>query len=268
MNPDTWLVALDVDGTLLHADGEISPTTVEQVRRLERAGHHVMLASGRSPGATIPVTDALGITPEYLVCSNGAVTLERDVHGGYRREHVEAFDPTAVLLTIRSHLSEAHFAVEDVTGRYLFTAPFPADAIGLDSDERAFVAFEELLHQPVARLIVVSPDHEAEDFLTAVDRMGLRQVTYAVGWSAWLDVAADGVNKATAMERVRRRLGIQRNRVMAVGDGHNDRELLAWAGEHGRGVAMGHAPAAVAAAASEITGSIDHDGLAQILATL
>jgi len=76
------------------------------------------------------------------------------------------------------------------------------------------------------------------------------------------------VNKATAMERVRRRLSIQRNRVMAVGDGHNDRELLAWAGAHGRGVAMGQAPAAVIAAASELTGSIDHDGLAQILATL
>ena len=269
MTTDAWLVALDIDGTLLRADGKVSASVVEQVRRLDHAGHHVMLASGRSPGATIPVLDALGIEPEYLVCSNGAVTLRRDeVTGGYRRHWVELFDPTTVLRTVRSHLGQADFAVEDGAGRYLFTAPFPADAVGLDSDELAFVSFEDLLHQLVARLVVVSPDREVADFLGIVERMGLRKVSYAVGWSAWLDIAADGVNKATAMERIRHRLGVQRDRVMAIGDGHNDLEMLAWAGRHGRGVAMGQAPAAVADAASEVTATVHDDGAAQILATL
>ena len=35
--------------------------------------------------------------------------------------------------------------------------------------------------------------------------MGLHRVSYAVGWTAWLDIAPDGVNKATALERVRER---------------------------------------------------------------
>jgi HAD superfamily hydrolase (TIGR01484 family) len=64
--------------------------------------------------------------------------------------------------------------------------------------------------------------------------MGLRQVSFAIGWTAWLDIAADGVNKATAIERVRVELDIPRERIMAVGDSHNDIELLSWAAESGR----------------------------------
>ena len=101
-----------------------------------------------------------------------------------------------------------------------------------------------------------------------VENMGLHRVSYAIGWTAWLDIAADGVNKATAMERVRIELGIPQERVMAVADGRNDIELLRWASERGRGVAMGHSPADVIEAASELTGTVHEDGLAQALASL
>jgi haloacid dehalogenase-like hydrolase len=64
-----WLVALDIDGTMLHEDGSISDAVIEQVRRVDAAGHQVMLATGRGSAATIPVLEHLGITPRFLVCS-------------------------------------------------------------------------------------------------------------------------------------------------------------------------------------------------------
>ena len=76
------------------------------------------------------------------------------------------------------------------------------------------------------------------------------------------------MNKAVAVERVRAELEIPRDRVLAVGDGRNDIDLLTWASERGRGVAMGHAPTEVLEAARELTGSVSEDGLAQVLATL
>ena len=72
--------------------------------------------------------------------------------------------------------------------------------------------------------------------------MGLHQVSYTVGWTAWLDIAPEGVNKSTALERVRGLLGFYLDRVMAVGDGRNDIEMLQWAAQQGRAVAMGQAP--------------------------
>lgn len=263
----SWLVALDIDGTTLREDGSISDAVIEQVRRLEAAGHQVMLATGRSCATTIPVLEPLGITPEFLVCCNGAITLRRDpaAPGGYRRQWVESFDPTEVLQSIHTQLANARFAVEDEFGHYRYTEPFPDATIGLDSEH---VAFDELLNRSATRLVVASPDHDMEDFLAVVEKMGLHRVSYAIGWTAWLDIAADGVNKATAMERVRVELGIPRERVMAVADGRNDIELLSWAAEGGRGVAMGHSPAELLDVAGEVTGSVHEDGLAQVLATL
>src|SRR5690606_28989200 len=91
------------------------------------------------------------------------------------------------------------------------------------------------------------------------------QVTYSVGWTAWLDIAPEGVNKATALERVRASLGIPRSQVLVAGDGRNDIDMFEWAKVEGRAVAMGQAPEEVQAAASEVTGSIEADGLATVL---
>ncbi|MDJ0323382.1 HAD-IIB family hydrolase [Cryobacterium sp. PH31-AA6] len=262
-----WLVALDIDGTTMHEDGTISQRVLEQVRRLDAAGHEIMLATGRSAATTLPVLDRLEIAPRYVVCSNGAITMHRDPDSptGYRREWVETFDPTDVLLSIKSHLTTARYAVEDEHGYYRYTEPFPDATIGLDSEH---VDFDDLLRHAATRVVVISPDHDMDDFLRVVDRMGLNRVSYAIGWTAWLDIAPDGVNKATAMERVRAEIGIPRDRVMAVGDGRNDIEMLQWAAVHGRGVAMGQAPDEVIAAAGETTGAVQDDGLAFALSSL
>lgn len=259
-----WLIALDVDGTVLREDGELADSVVRQVARVRDLGHEVTIATGRSVAMTLPILDRLSITPEYVVCSNGAITLKRDADApvGYSREFVETFDPSPVLTTVRESLEHANFAVEDETGLYRFTGWFPDGALGGASEE---VEFDELLGRVATRVVVISPEHAIEDFLSVVERMGLHKVSYNVGWTAWLDIAPDGVNKATALERVRGLLGVPRSRVLAVGDGRNDIDMLEWASLEGRGVAMGQAPPEVKSAASEETASDLDEGLARLL---
>ncbi|WP_330216824.1 HAD family hydrolase [Leifsonia xyli] len=76
------------------------------------------------------------------------------------------------------------------------------------------------------------------------------------------------MNKATAMERVRRALDIPLANVVAVGDGRNDLELLRWAGAEGWSAAMGQAPAEVKEAARTVTGAVVEDGVATLLDSL
>ncbi|MCU1440926.1 MAG: family hydrolase [Rhodoglobus sp.] len=262
---DPWLIALDVDGTVLREDGVMNDAVVKAVGRVRDAGHEVMIATGRSVAMTMPILDRLGISPQYVVCSNGAITLKRDPDAptGYARKYVETFDPSEVLTTIRGSLESANYAVEDETGMYLFTGYFPDGTLGAVSEK---VEFEQLLVTRATRVVVISPEHKIEDFLSVVERMGLHKVSYNVGWTAWLDIAPDGVNKSTALERVRETLGVPRSRVLAVGDGRNDIDMLEWAAAEGRGVAMGQAPTEVLAAANEITGTDLDDGVATLLA--
>jgi Cof subfamily protein (haloacid dehalogenase superfamily) len=266
VTPDSWVVALDIDGTVLHEDGTLSDATATEVARVVALGHEVMLATGRSVAMTLPVVDRLGITPQYLVCANGAIVMGRDPDAplGYAQVHVETFDPREVLTTIRGYLEGASYAVEDRDGIFRYTGSFPDGAL---SGANQKVDFDELLTVDATRVVVISPDHATEDFLSVVDRMGLHKVSYNVGWTAWLDIAPDGVNKATGLQYATDRLGVPTSRVMVVGDGRNDIDMLDWAVSGGGvGVAMGQAPAEVLAAASERTGTDVDDGVARALA--
>ncbi|MGN6326980.1 HAD family hydrolase [Pseudolysinimonas sp.] len=258
---DRWLVALDIDGTVLHEDGTLADRVVEAVQRVAAAGHEVMLATGRSVSLTLPILERLGLLSEHVVSANGAIVLGRDPEApvGYSRVHVDTFDPSEVLTTIREHLAGASYAVEDEEGLFRYAGSFPDGALAANSEQ---VAFDELLGLPATRVVVISPDHGTEEFLAVVDRMGLHQVTYNVGWTAWLDIAPDGVNKATGLEIVRERLGIPRENTLVIGDGRNDIDMLRWAGV---GIAMGQAPDEVIAASDRVTGTDLEDGVATAL---
>lgn len=260
-----WLVALDIDGTTMREDGVVTDTVIQAVRDAEAAGHEVMLSTGRSENMTVPLLERLGIEPKYLVCANGALTLQRTAEGAYERVHVETFDPTEVLQTIRGALENGAYGVEDETGHYLLSGDFPDDTMTASGDH---VDFERLLGVRATRVVVISPEHGLEEFLEIVDAMGLHKVSYTVGWTAWLDIAPEGVTKATAMERIREWLDIPRSRVFAAGDGRNDIDMLRWASTSGRGVVMGQAPDDVVDAGNELTGGVTADGLAAALDTL
>ncbi|NYD67469.1 HAD hydrolase family protein [Agromyces atrinae] len=263
---DRKLVALDIDGTVIHEDETLSLAVIDAVQRVRDLGHEVTLATGRSWETTHPILEKLEIEPRYVVCANGAMTMRRAEPGeaddhGYVREYIETFDPEPVLARIRSFLPEGRFMVEDAFGYRLYTEGMQ----DWNLTNAHQVEFAELFGVEATRVVVVSPDHELDDFLALVDEMGLHQVSYAIGWTAWLDIAPEGVNKATALERVRSWLGIELDRVVAVGDGRNDIEMFTWARAAGRPVAMGQAPAEVKDAAGEATGDVEHDGLVTVL---
>jgi Cof subfamily protein (haloacid dehalogenase superfamily) len=261
------LIVLDIDGTVILEDESLSPGVVEAVAHAQRAGHEVMIATGRSWEGTRGILRVLDIAPEYVVCSNGAVVLKRvDADElRYDRDHVETFDPAEVLAQLRQHLPDARYLVELPDGRRLYTEYL--DDWNLVHAQR--VTFEELAAQRVCRIVVVAPDKGEKDFVDLVGRIGLNQVSYAVGWTAWLDIAPQGVDKSTGLELVRTELGIDPAHVLVIGDGRNDVGMFRWALENGgRAVAMEQGPQEVREAAGETTTSVSAGGVAEVLRRL
>lgn len=258
------LVALDVDGTLVNHDGHMSPAVREAAQAVVEAGHLVVVATGRSLNATLPVIELIGLTRGYAVCSNGGVTLRIDtgLEDGYEVVDRVTFNPGPALRALRTKLPTAKFALEDEEGRFLSTERFQDATFGI---EAVGVDFDTLADSTAVRVVVSSAENTPEEFARAIESAGLHGVSYSVGWSAWLDIAAHGVTKASALESLRRELGVDPAHTVAMGDGRNDIEMLDWAA---RGVAMGQAPAEVAAVAKEITGTVEQDGAATVLRSL
>ena len=263
---DRWLIGLDIDGTLVHDDGYLSPEVVREVQRVKNLGHEVIIATGRAAANAVPVVRDLGIDHGFVVSSNGAVTVELDQEHpkGFKTVDVVTFDPAEVLAELIENLPDAHFAVEDVDGSYRFHRPFPTYALG---DQNFETPLEELMHHPVSRVVVLSPQHDVDEFLGLISKIGLASVSYAIGYTAWLDISPQGVTKASALENQRQRLGIANEQVLVMGDGRNDIEMFQWAkAGGGLAFAMGQAPEEVQLAATDVTSSVTDDGVARVLA--
>ena len=121
------LIALDLDGTTIHHDGTMSPAVREAVREVADSGVHVVIATGRAIVAAMPLVAHLGLDHGFVVCSNGAVTLELDAEepAGYRILETVTFDPAPALAMLRGTWPDAVFAVEEIGIGFKVSAPFP-----------------------------------------------------------------------------------------------------------------------------------------------
>jgi hydroxymethylpyrimidine pyrophosphatase-like HAD family hydrolase len=118
-------------------------------------------------------------------------------------------------------------------------------------------------------VVVLSPDHDVDEFLGLMAKVGLQSVSYAIGYTAWLDIAPKGIDKGHALEQLRQSYNIPGERTLVMGDGRNDIEMFRWARSlGGYAYAMGQAPEEVKLEATAVTAAVDQDGVAQVLEAL
>lgn len=250
------VVALDIDGTLVDHEGVLPEKVRRSVRRVVAAGVPVVLTTGRSWHSTRPVFEQLGLPTGPAVTSNGAVTV---TFPPFQLERVLTFDPADVIEKVLREHPTAAIAAEVIGQGYRVTRQFPDGDLTGEIEQ---VSVEDLAGSDVTRLVVRDPNSSDTEFIQLAERIGLHGVSYSVGWSAWLDIAPEGVNKASALAEVVEGLGYRACDVLAIGDGRNDLEMLTWAG---RGVALGDGCVEAQVAADHVTGTFADAGTAQEL---
>lgn len=251
------LIALDVDGTLLETGSAISARVVDAVRAAVAAGAHVVVTTGRTVLTTRPVLAELGLIDGHAICSNGAVHIDvaRD-----EPVAVQTFDPGPAVQALRALFPEMIFAVEKVGVGTWATGLSPGEfSIG----EYLLVDDGALSSEPTPRLNGWWPTGSQEEMLRLLDQLHVPETSWVHGeFGPWLTLSRRGVTKGWALERLRAALGIPHERTLAIGDGHNDREMLTWAGHS---VAMGNAVDAIRDLADEVTADVADDGVAKVL---
>ena len=238
------LAALDVDGTLVDQTNALSPAVRETVLALAETGVVIVVATGRAMPGTMEVVERLGLEDGTAVTSNGAIVV------GYHPVevlHSVTFDASEAVRRVLESVPDALVAVEEVGVGYRVNKPFPEGEV---SGRITVEDVDSLVSEPVTRVVIRAPEHDAREFAAVVEGLGLTETNYYIGYTAWLDLAPQGVSKASGLEIVCARLDIDPADVLAVGDGFNDVEMLRWAG---RGVAMGQAPDEVVAVADDVT---------------
>lgn len=253
MHPPVRLIAIDMDGTLLPTfSSVISPRNARALKTAQEAGITVAIATGRRTAYTAPLLEGLGLRADMpLITSNGAVT--RTLGG-------EALD--------RSHLpaevARALCGLLRPFGTLVFTFDRPGrDELLLEDMEQAHGRIALWVEANRKAIKVVKPLEkglaDGEDPIQGMVCGGveaMKKAETALAASEWaaacacvrteypardlsiLDLMPPGVSKGWALERLARRLGVDRKETMAIGDNWNDVDMLEWAGQP---VLMGNA---------------------------
>lgn len=227
---DIELIVTDLDGTLWDGDERIHDKTLAALHHLERRGTPLLVATGRRPRSAAAGLAREGLTPP-AVFLDGAVGYE--INSG-RRFHRAAFPPAnarAVLAAFeQGGISPCLYVDRDdadvVVGDSPSTRPEHLAHIGTwlaHADPWTVVESEEIL-----AIGVVGYDDTA---LRAVDAAIRGVASSAVVkdfmfGDATLIARPPGVSKWEGVRAYCAAQGLDSNRVLALGDGENDVELL------------------------------------------
>lgn len=251
------LVACDIDGTLTRTGHPVTAAVRDAVGAVRSAGHHIVLATGRSVVGALPVSLQLGLDDAWIVASNGAVTVHL-MDGHYEVVEQHTVEAEAAIRVAVEEAPGICIAAEIVGDGYRVNVPFPDGQ--LNGRQHAASDLVEFWRYPTPRLALHGPEA-----YRLVPALVARNLTAIATRRDWVDVTGPGISKATALEKVRVVLGVEERNTVAIGDSENDVEMLNWAAH---GWAMGHAPAFVIASADQVTGTIDDDGSTAVLWSL
>ena len=235
------LLAVDIDGTLLNPQFQISDADLAALRRAHESSVEIVLVTGRRHTFALPIAQMLGFDL-WLISSNGAITrslqgetFHRDllpadtcrnlcaVMREFRGNTVLTFDNESKGAIVLEHMNELGGSIQrwlEKNMNYIeFVIPVESSLV-CDPVQAMFCGTIPRMHEALTRLAACKLQNEITVLRTEYPARDLSIV----------DVLNQGCSKGHALERWANYRGIPREQVMAVGDNYNDIEMLAFAG--------------------------------------
>ncbi|MBD3919521.1 HAD family phosphatase [Paenibacillus sp. PR3] len=253
------LIALDVDGTLLTDDHELTEGTRQAVREAGLRGAEIMVCTGRGPGGAFQIMDKLGLQG-IVITHNGAATIDAD-----DKRIVHQYEFTLEQATRYMNYcweQGVHFDLNTAFDLYLFNE---LDQEGLDMYAKygivPIVIEKDQIPTGLVKMTVFA-DPKTLDKVEAEWRTWETELQIIRSGEYFIDIQHPSANKGSALEQYAKQQNIPRERVMAIGNYYNDIGMLHFAG---LGVAMDNSPEDVKEAADEHTLSNAEDGVMHAL---
>lgn len=262
-------VAVDLDGTLLGANGVLSDVTRRTIEKLLKRGIKVFVASGRSLKA-LPsaVTDIEGI--RYVITSNGSAIYDLKDNVCLKVHHIKQDSVREILkvaededVVFETFIEGVPYAQKEYVDNPVAYGATPQAISYIQSTRRPITDMETFILAHEGELdsldiVVRTEDKKKELWEKLAQKVSGIHITSSV--KQLIEISHEDATKATGITFLCDMLAIEENDIVAFGDADNDIEMLQLAG---RGVAMGNASQSVKEIADAITESNTEDGVAK-----
>lgn len=260
------ILFMDLDGTLLSDDKDLTPGNLSAIQEALRAGHQAVIASGRPLASAKILAKELGLDKEgcYVIAYNGG-----EIYDTYRQQSI--FRKSIPLPYVK-------WVFEEAQKRGLHCQTYSQTSVLAEQDNERLRYYMErtniplvltddvtriLTEEPV-KMIVIDEDHrKLEQYLQETSAWAAGKLDRIFSNPMYLEHVACGISKGRAVTMLCEKLKIPLSQAIAAGDEENDLSMIEAAGT---GVVMRNAAKEIQAHADYVTErDNNHDGIAEII---
>ncbi|EOT44942.1 sugar-phosphatase [Enterococcus columbae] len=258
------LIAIDIDGTLINNQHQITPEVKEALQAAKAQGVKVVLCTGRPLPGVLNYLNELDLFSgeDYVISYNGSLvqnTSTKEIVSQHGLTLADYNDLEYLSRKIGVHL---HATTEDT----MFTAnrdisPHTvreAYLVNMPVKYRTPAEMGEELN--IIKIMMIDDEEILDAGIKQIPQEYFERFTIVKSSPYFLEILNKNVNKGIALESLAQFLNLSADEVMAIGDNENDLPMINYAGI---GVAMGNATDNVKKHADVITASNEEHGVAQ-----
>lgn len=255
------LIAVDMDGTLLTNSKEITPKTIETVKKAQEAGALFAISTGRPIQGVEKYNHLLNLEGPQITY-NGAMIVDAKTKKVLFEQGLDREDAKRILEEGRKRgTTMCIWSQNQLYGNVLderinkYKKLTNVEPLLMENEE-------ELLDQGITKILWYDEVENINAWQEELKEVKFDSVTFCTSQPFFLEFFNSKVSKAVAMEKIGEIYGIKQEEMIAAGDGYNDLAMIEYAG---LGVAMENAVDGVKAAAQYITASNEEDGVAKVI---
>jgi Cof subfamily protein (haloacid dehalogenase superfamily) len=256
------LVAVDMDGTLLTPELEISKDTVETINKVIKKGAMFILSTGRMYLAAMPFAKLLALDVPIITC-NGALIKCSKTGKVYDIKIISKEYSLKIIKYCEDYgLSVSIYREDDIF--------IKKDSQNLDIHMQLDHArpqvvddFDSLLDGSIIKIMFSSSNkHSLDKHTRILNDLYKDKLNFYFSLPHFVEIVHKNANKRNALQDLALKFNIKREEIIAIGDNFNDMDMIQYAG---LGVAMGNAPKYLKEVADFVTHSNDEDGVRHVL---
>lgn len=267
------LIAIDIDGTLLNSNSEITPATINAIQRAHQAGITVVISTGRRFYSAKPIVENLSLDI-FVSCHNGVLLKRLDGEVLYylplecdtAKKAIKCVKETGEFpIVYHGHQDAADIFIENLHDNV------SQRIVDYISNHMEFVTtyqnLESQLEKDVLEIVSIVSRKRVDKVYKHL-RERLNSSAEIIRWLpsdgsvGFLEIAHRKTSKAEPLKHLSKKLGIKREEIIAIGDNFNDMGMLQYAGLP---IVMDNAPEELKKMGFSVTLSNDEDGIAEVI---
>ena len=223
------LIAIDIDGTLVNNNREITPEVFEAVQKAKAAGVKIVIATGRPLLGVQNILEALNLLDEgdYVITYNGALVQATATGEAFIDEPLTYDDYLDIEMESRRLKTPLH----SITMSTVYThnrniSKYSVNEAYITGLPLKYRTAEEMAKHEIIKMMYIDDPDKLDATIAKLPQRFRERYTIVKSTPFYLEILNKNASKGLAVQHLAEKLGISYEETMAIGDEENDRSML------------------------------------------